>query len=357
MTSTSNKIDTELKHKIKVALKRVAVQEHSDHNKQMLKDMPGRISLACPYCGDSHSDTLKKRGNLYWNTLQYHCYNCGQHADLYQLLKDFNQNVGDRDTSIQILDYIKEVKVKQDDIEVMQPVAFDLVNRLSIERSELKRIAGLTEIEPGDWVWFKLRDRLLSKDLNRFLWSQKDWRLWILNTNIEGKIIGAQTRKMKGNGPKYLTYDLPKILERNGQELDLNESERETITKISSTFGIMRVNFTQPVTIFEGPLDSMFMHNSLALSSAGKDTKEFDEISSVRYLFDNDETGRDKMIQKLKRGRPVFMWTKFINENKLDTYDIKDLNDLMIVCFKHKLDAYKRLDEYFTTSHLDLWYI
>jgi hypothetical protein len=61
MTSTSNNIQLteELKSRIKKALKQVCVEAHSTPNKQLLKDMPGRITLACPYCGDSHTDDTK----------------------------------------------------------------------------------------------------------------------------------------------------------------------------------------------------------------------------------------------------------------------------------------------------------
>ena len=67
MTSTSNSIQLteELKGRIKVALKQVCVEHHSNPNKQLLKDMPGRITLACPYCGDSQKSKTKARGYVF----------------------------------------------------------------------------------------------------------------------------------------------------------------------------------------------------------------------------------------------------------------------------------------------------
>ena len=129
------------------------------------------------------------------------------------------------------------------------------------------------------------------------------------------------------------------------------------LSKASTLFGIMQVNFQQTVTLFEGPLDAKFMHNSLALATAGRSTEEFDEMATVRYMFDNDDTGKKKMAQKLKKGRPVFMWSKFLKDFKLDKYNIKDLNDLIKVCYRLKSDAWKQIDNYFTSSELDLWYV
>ena len=105
---------------------------------------------------------------------------------------------------------------------------------------------------------------------------------------------------MKGYGQRYLTYDLPKLYEEMGKPLDMTNEELNTLTKISTLFGIMQLNFQRPITMFEGPLDSMFMNNSLALATAGRSTDDFDEIPTVRYMFDNDATGKKKMAEKLR---------------------------------------------------------
>ena len=34
--------------------------------KQKIQNKPSRYNFACPYCGDSHTDDYKKRGNLYY---------------------------------------------------------------------------------------------------------------------------------------------------------------------------------------------------------------------------------------------------------------------------------------------------
>jgi hypothetical protein len=223
-----------------------------------------------------------------------------------------------------------------------------------------RKLSGETEqleaqVEHRDAI---LRELVLMNNrvLNHQI-SDKEFRLWILNYSTDGKIIGAQTRRMKGYGQRYLTYDLPKLYEEMGKPLDMTNEELNTLTKISTLFGIMQLNFQRPITMFEGPLDSMFMNNSLALATAGRSTDDFDEIPTVRYMFDNDATGKKKMAEKLKRGRPVFMWTKFLKENKLDTYNIKDLNDLILKCFELKIDAHKKIDNYFTSNQLDLWYV
>jgi len=358
MTSTSNiQLTEELKDKIRYALKQVVSQVHPEPNKKLLKDMHGRITCACPYCGDSHSDDTKKRGNIFWDTLQYHCYNCSYHTNLYSFLKDHEVKLATSDDSFMVIDYIKQNKIQVNSESVLKHDALRKVQELSIDIDTFKAKFKAKVIEPGDWIWFQLKDRLLHNRVDDFLYSEKEHRLWILNFGADNKIIGAQTRRMKGYGQRYLTYDLPKLYEEMGQPLELSNEELTSLTKVSTLFGIMQLNFQRPITIFEGPLDAKFMANSLALATAGRSTDDFDEIPTVRYMFDNDKTGKKKMAEKLKKGRPVFMWSKFLKENGLDTYNIKDLNDLILKCFELKIDAHKKIDQYFTSSQLDLWYV
>ena len=47
--SQPTKITEELKSKIRSLVKEVVVKQHREPNKQMIKEMPGRITMACPY--------------------------------------------------------------------------------------------------------------------------------------------------------------------------------------------------------------------------------------------------------------------------------------------------------------------
>ena len=44
--------------------------------KQEVHDKHERLNFACPYCGDSATDNWKKRGNLYEEGFNFHCFNC-----------------------------------------------------------------------------------------------------------------------------------------------------------------------------------------------------------------------------------------------------------------------------------------
>lgn len=358
MDSTSN-LTEELKNKIRSLVKEVAVQEHGHPSKQMIKEMPGRLTLACPYCGDSSSDPSKKRCNLYWDTLQFHCYNCGEHGDLNKLLKDHDLRMRSGDDSITVIEYIKTRKTEIKEIETMKHGIYVKANNLAIPVNEFKKHFGAKSIEPGDFAWFYLKGRALHTKSDEFLYSPFGQNLWILNKTPDGNILGCQSRKLGKYKSRYLTYDMGKLYSEMGKEMPIEGDELISINKISTLFNIMRVDMTRDVTLFEGPLDAMFMSNSMALATAGRSTTELDEIPTTRYMFDNDETGKQKMIEKLKHNKSVFMWSKFLKENGLNIYndEIKDLNDLVMKCYELKSPALKNIGNYFTNSKLDALYL
>ena len=359
MSKTKN-ITEDLKSKLRSMVRQVLIKEHNDVNKQKIKEMPGRINFACPYCGDSHNESYKKRGNLYWTTLQYHCFNCGIHSDVYSLLKDNHVKFKDTNDSIQVLDYIKDHKISVEDVDNIQHGIFKKLYDIAPTRSELKKGFGLVEIEPGDAPYLYLKNRLLSHKLNHFLYSPSDKRIAVLNIAPDDKIVGLQTRALdKKRNTRYLTYDIEKISQILKKDIESVDEELAAIKKMSTLFGIMTVNFQVPVTIFEGPLDALFMNNSLALTSVSRSTVVLDEIPTVRYMFDNDKPGKTKMLEKLKNGKQVFVWSKFLTEYNLDKYHkpIKDLNDLVIASWRDKNQGIKNLDSYFTNSKLDAFYL
>lgn len=352
-------MDDQLKKEIYHQIQYLLEQNHTIKEKQQVKDANDRLNFSCPYCGDSTVNYSKKRGNLYWDTLQYHCYNCGYHTNLYKFLKDYNIKIRDRNVSHQILDYIDKNKVQSNTgVNILKHSGLKQASELAISYHDFKKTFGAHEIKPGHWIWNYLKSRLLHKKIENFMFSPKDKRLWILNFDHHGYIVGAQSRKMYSYGSKYYTYDLIKLRKECGfKTQNYDESTIQSITKLSTMFGIYQINFQKPLTLFEGPIDSMFMLNSLGLASANRSTEEFDQIPTVQYLYDNDETGRKKMVAKLKKGCYVFLWNSFINNFGLGAYNIKDFNDLIVSIYHNNPEAIKHLRDYFSNHKLNLWYL
>jgi len=364
-------VNTEFRTRITSAVTQLLQQNFVSGGRTRIKDMRGRLSLACPYCGDSHDDEHKKRGNLFWDSLQYHCYNdgCRKHKSVNQLLKDFGlADTLTGDERMAIYDYVKEHAQKFDKVSTLEYDLFEKLVKMAIPIKEFYKIAKCSPIIKDGRGWDVLLDRLLVHRSDEFAFSTN--RLFILNlTGDKQKVIGYQIRLLNSTADnKYLSFNLEKMRRQANLEdpkfaLDIDDMEADRLNKLSTIFHILRVDFTQNVTAFEGPIDAKFMTNTLGLATVNRDLDIFDDIPTIRFFFDNDKAGTNAMRDLLRDGRYVFMWKKFIadfnlNNYKLDyMYEIKDLNDVIKICYKHKLNAHQYINKYFTNSSFDSIYI
>ena len=315
-----------------------------------------RINFACPYCGDSH-DAHKKRANIYWKNLLFHCYNggCQKHTNIVQFLRDFDQSISNKDDLIIFLDKIRESQISQVKREYLQSSVFTNLIKYGISLSNIKTKLNLASVSENSRMERYLKARFMHKNLHRFLFDPIEEQLYIFNfAPDEHTVIGWQIRNFRKNREKYISYNIEKINRMIlNRSIDISDEDIMKMNTISLYFGIMKADFEKPVTIFEGPIDSMLMSNSIAITGADKPTEMFDEIPTIRYLFDNDIVGLRTMERKLKKKRTVFMWNRFLKDNGIRE-KIKDFNELVEYCWKNKNDAIKNTNSYFTSNPLDI---
>jgi hypothetical protein len=91
-------------------------------------------------------------------------------------------------------------------------------------------------------------------------------------------------------------------------------------------YGLDRVDKTKKIYVVEGPIDSMFLQNSLAMMDASL----YNVISTVgnydyTFVFDNEPRNKDvcKHMQKaITMGKSVCIWPKHL--------DMKDINEMIL---------------------------
>lgn len=350
-------ISSEMKTRIIDKVVRVLHISHSHPEKKQVLEGRDRLNFACPYCGDSTTSMRKKRGNLYWNDLFVHCYNCSAHVSLDTFLKDFNLNF-EGDDRIEVLNYIKEHRRNVSYGESLDFYLFDKIKDLSLTFDELALGFNIYPINSLTYRAYPyLKSRLLHHKLDRFAYDPRKMELYVFNLTADNKIIGFQTRDLNGSGPKYKTWNIQRIYDRLKKPLTVSEEDIDNLNKISMLFGILMADLSRTFTVFEGPIDSMFMTNSIGLTGVKKQILDFNEIPTVRYFFDNDIEGKSKMIEKLKSNQTVFMWDKFLKEYSIPSKKIKDLNDLVKYEYQHRTGCLNYVDKYFTNNHLDIIFI
>ena len=146
---------------------------------------------------------------------------------------------------------------------------------------------------------------------NKFPSLSKDHpRLVIPFYDKTGKLIGFQGRSFGKEMPKYITIMLD-----------------ETAPKL---YGLDKVNFSEKVYVVEGPIDSMFIDNSIAM--AGADATNLPKNGDYIFVYDNEPRNPEivKRMQKhINNNDTIVIWPETVGE--------KDIND-MIIAGKSKLD-------------------
>lgn len=313
-----------------------------------------RWNFSCPFCGDSKTDHNKKRGNMYLNDFHFHCFNCGEHSSLSWFMRKFERDV----KSGQILSFVEKSKTLSGDSgyhsksseKVSELFGEEILNS-AIPKEILFDKLNLIEIKESKRGMAYLLNRE-QKDFSNFAWDEKRNLLYVLNLSPEkDKVLGYQIRRFSSSGAKYLTFEMSAMYKELGIHLDEDLAVR--FDPLSTIFGCMSIDLSQTLTIFEGPLDSFLMPNSIALCSLHKKPPFITNLT--RFMFDYDQSGIEKSIELLKEGFSVFMWSKFFLDNKgFDTFLDKekvDFSDIVMFAKKHNLKV--DYNKYFTNNPLN----
>jgi hypothetical protein len=338
------------------------LRENFNGPKSELKLHKDRLNFACPYCGDS-TNQHKKRANIYWKNLIYHCYNdgCKKHTNLINFLKDYDRAISNPTDLGFYLDYIRENQIQLTSREYLELNSFQNLKKYAIPIDLIKEKEGLVSPKENMRIEKYLKSRFMHFQMEHFLYSEKTDQLYIFNLTPDKKsAFGWQIRNFGKSKNKYISYNMERMNELIlNRKINLPDEELIKMNTLSLYFGIAYADFTRPVTIFEGAIDSFLVPNSIAITGADKPTDMFDDISTTRYMFDNDLAGKRVMESKLKKRKSVFMWNKLhkdfkLQPRKIEMKEIKDLNDLIEYCWKTKNEAIKKIDEYYTNNPLDL---
>jgi hypothetical protein len=339
----------QLLNTVKTELQSILNERFNDSEKRRIDPKINRLNFACPYCGDSHFDTHKKRGNIYTLTYYFKCYNCGKYRNLEGFLKDFKKELSTNELVL-AREFFESGKPEQRFVDPMMLHNIDELMKWSIDRTEIEEKFNLVQVDKAAISTYLYKR--LQPDMRRFSWSAEREQLYIFhlipNTT---RVLGYQIRNFKST-PKYLTFKLSRIYEELGRTVT---EEVLSYDDISTSFGILEMDITQPVTVFEGPLDSFLYKNSIATCSSNIDSPI--QLSTLRYMYDYDKAGRDVALEKLHSGKSVFLWKKLFTEAGIEEPMKKmDLTDLLIYC-KRKRIKLPRLSQYFSNDKFDAYWI
>jgi len=270
---------------------------------------PDLYNFRCPICGDSKKNKSKTRGYLYAikADVNFKCHNCGSSMTFSNFLKKidttmhkqyvferFKNNKTGRGTVVEEPEFKFEAPKFSPKVDL--PKASEIPTaKLYLEKRGL---------DPSKFYYTDKFKAWVNTLVEKFDNIEYDEPRIIIPLIYENQLIGFQGRALGPNSVKYITI----MLEENAPKV----------------YGIDKINEKEPIYIVEGPFDSHFLDNSVAMVGADLDTRPFG-WSNYIWVFDNEPRNREivnRISKTIDRGEQVVIWPNNILE--------KDLNDMVL---------------------------
>jgi len=242
------------------------------------------------------------------NNTNFKCHNCGASLSFNNFLKELDPVLHKQYT----LEKFKEGHTGRGFV-VEAP-------KLEFKKPVFKKSLNLPKASSNPVAKEYLEKRKLNPEKFYFADKFKEWtnsqkqtfdtigrdesRIIIPMYDKDNNLIGFQGRSLVPNSVKYITVMLD-----------------EEAPKI---YGLNTVDEKLPVYVVEGPFDSTFVNNSVALCGSDGDVRCL-EGSSVVFVYDNEPRNREivnRIGKCISRGQSVVIWPSGIVE--------KDINDMVL---------------------------
>jgi len=273
----------------------------------------------CPLCGDSQKKTYKMRGFLYEkkNNFRYMCHNCGAGMSLGNFIKEVNVSLYQE----YVMEKWKQGKsapagIKEKDV----PIKFDFAPKFSSKCSfdYGEKITDLSESHPAR-VYCEGR-KLPMMDL---LYYTDDFKSVVDKLKVTNNIPQKEKRIVI---PFF--DEKCDLIALQGRSLDPKSHMRYITIKVKDVpkiFGLDRVDPTKTVYVVEGPIDSLFVDNALAMAGSDIDKSYFKDFSDVVFVYDNEPRNKEivkKIEQAIDNNFSVVIWPEKVRQ--------KDINDMIL---------------------------
>ena len=267
-------------------------------------------NFRCPICGDSQKHKNKARGYFYQvkvNT-NFKCHNCGASLSFNNFLKQIDPTLHKQYTMEKFKNGHtgKNFVVDEPKLEFKKPIfkkTIDLpkASEVSVAKEYLEK----RKIDPTKFYFAKKFKQWTNTQKQTFDTIGRDEsRIIIPMYDTERNLIGFQGRSLGPNSVKYITVmindDAPKI------------------------YGLDQIRRDAPVFVTEGPFDSTFIRNSIAMCGADGDVRKWG-ISDPIWVYDNEPRNTEivrRISDTIDRGEQVIIWPSGMEE--------KDINDMIL---------------------------
>jgi hypothetical protein len=279
---------------------------------------PYLANFRCPICGDSQKNKWKARGYMFSKSggLFYKCHNCNHSSSLGNLIKEvdptmYKEYVMERfkdgghtrksHANVATVFDFKQPVFKKDPLKNICIPAKGTIAELYLQQRQVPkawwdRLMFVENIQDLEKLDDKYKDRIVGTN----------GRLVIPFYNKNKDLVGITCRALANERLRYIT-------------IRLNEDE-------PMIFNLDQIHDGK-VYVTEGPIDSMFLPNAVAVGNS--DLQSIERVlpkENVVLVFDN-QPRNDQLISQMQQayeqGYKVVVWPKNIRG--------KDINEMVMI--------------------------
>ena len=260
-------------------------------------------------CSSDLKNKTKARGYLYQvkNNTNFKCHNCGVNISFNNFLKKIDSEVYKQYT----FEKFKEGHTGRNFITDEPDFVFEkpvfktkIVLPLCSEVERGRTYLEKRRIDPTKFYYAEKFKEFANSLKSTFANTNYEESRIIIPLYYQKDLIGFQGRALGPSPNKYITVmlfdDAPKI------------------------YGFDELNTEKTIYVTEGPFDSTFISNSIALCGADGDLSKWG-INNPVWIYDNEPRNAEihsRISKVIDRGERVVIWPSSIKE--------KDINDMVL---------------------------
>ncbi len=281
-------------------------------------------NFRCPLCGDSSRNKSKARGYVYRkkSDLFYKCHNCGSGLSIGNFIKEVDPTLYKH----YVMERFKagetgKRKTKEPEFKFEAP-------KFKPKKTEIN-LPSIETLPEEHYARVYCEHRVIPQEFMNKIFYAEDFKKWAQSVcqvdystlmsgeprlvipffDKDNQLIGAQGRALQESKIRYVTVkvheDAPKV------------------------FGLERWNSDQHTYLVEGPIDSLFLPNCLAMAGADMSDLSILDKDKTTLIFDNEPRNFQiarSMIKSLQDGWKIVVWPNSIT--------CKDINDMVLTSIK-----------------------
>jgi len=322
------------------------------------KTRPYNAQFRCPMCGDSQTNKFKTRGHFYEHSgrINVKCFNCGYSTSLGKFIKTLNPVL----FTEYRLEYLKETGgANTNSIEEKFIPAIEKFGSRRIDNFDpFKDLKKISQLNPNHPAKKYIVDRKIPSQVHFRIYYSPTYYHWV-NSVLPDKF-----------NDKALALDEPRIVFPfidskgyvfgfTGRSISKTSSLRYSTIILDETkekvFGLDSIDKSKTVYVVEGPIDSLFLDNCVAMAGSDIQLTNITDRDKIVVVYDNEPRNKEivkKIAKMIDQNYKVCIWPSNIEQ--------KDINDMILKAdltgpiVQHIIDA-NTFDGLTAKMMLQLW--